>query len=87
MELININNVNNDYYDSIIIKNYKISNNNNQNIKYSFDKIFNNHADQDTINKYVSILIVNNFINGITCAIYSYGTTGSGKSYTMLGDL
>jgi hypothetical protein len=52
---------------------------------YSFDKVFPEVASQEEI--YHSVADhVRATVNGYNTTIFAYGTTGSGKSYTMTGD-
>ncbi|CAD5120729.1 DgyrCDS9291 [Dimorphilus gyrociliatus] len=53
---------------------------------YTFSKIFTSNASQEEIFKYSSENFANNFLEGYNSAIFAYGKTGSGKTFTMLGD-
>lgn len=53
--------------------------------KFSFDKIFDGSTAQSTIFDENVKINVFQFINGLNSTIMSYGASGSGKTYTMLG--
>ncbi|RAL11897.1 putative kinesin family protein (BimC) [Aspergillus homomorphus CBS 101889] len=54
---------------------------------YTFDKVFSAAADQITVYEDVVIPIVNEMLAGYNCTIFAYGQTGTGKTYTMSGDM
>ncbi|KAI8619445.1 P-loop containing nucleoside triphosphate hydrolase protein [Chytriomyces sp. MP71] len=54
---------------------------------YSFDKVFGPDADQETIYDEVVGPILEEVLMGYNCTIFAYGETGTGKTYTMEGDL
>ncbi|KAL3469362.1 P-loop containing nucleoside triphosphate hydrolase protein [Aspergillus californicus] len=54
---------------------------------YTFDKVFSAAADQVTVYEDVVCPIVNEMLAGYNCTIFAYGQTGTGKTYTMSGDM
>ncbi|TPX36931.1 hypothetical protein SmJEL517_g00912 [Synchytrium microbalum] len=54
---------------------------------YGFDKVFGPEADQDAVFTDVVAPILEEVLMGYNCTIFAYGQTGTGKTYTMEGDL
>lgn len=54
---------------------------------YQFDKVFSPAADQDMVFDEVVSPILDEVLNGFNCTIFAYGQTGTGKTYTMSGDI
>ncbi|RHZ53732.1 putative kinesin family protein (BimC) [Aspergillus thermomutatus] len=54
---------------------------------YTFDKVFSAAADQVTVYEDVVLPIVNEMLAGYNCTVFAYGQTGTGKTYTMSGDM
>ncbi|EXJ75949.1 kinesin family member 11 [Cladophialophora psammophila CBS 110553] len=54
---------------------------------YYFDKVFSPAADQAIIFDDVVAPILNEMLTGYNCTIFAYGQTGTGKTYTMSGDM
>ncbi|KAK5163098.1 Kinesin- motor protein [Saxophila tyrrhenica] len=54
---------------------------------YAFDKVFSPAADQGIIFDDVVSPILDEVLNGFNCTIFAYGQTGTGKTYTMSGDI
>ncbi|KAF7586915.1 kinesin motor protein cin8 [Aspergillus hancockii] len=54
---------------------------------YTFDKVFSAAADQITVYEDVVLPIVNEMLAGYNCTVFAYGQTGTGKTYTMSGDM
>ncbi|EED19104.1 kinesin family protein (BimC), putative [Talaromyces stipitatus ATCC 10500] len=54
---------------------------------YHFDKVFSPAADQTTLFDDVVTPILNEMLSGYNCTIFAYGQTGTGKTYTMSGDM
>ncbi|KAK2747384.1 kinesin motor protein cin8 [Onygenales sp. PD_40] len=57
------------------------------NKEYHFDKVFSPAADQAIIYEDVVAPILNEMLSGYNCTIFAYGQTGTGKTYTMSGDM
>ncbi|KAG0345628.1 kinesin motor protein cin8 [Podila humilis] len=53
---------------------------------YSFDRVFM-YSDQDCIYNEVVTPILDEVLTGYNCTVFAYGQTGTGKTYTMEGDL
>lgn len=54
---------------------------------YHFDKVFSPAADQAIIFDDVVKPILSEVLTGYNCTIFAYGQTGTGKTYTMSGDM
>ncbi|KAI8142265.1 kinesin motor domain-containing protein, partial [Fennellomyces sp. T-0311] len=54
---------------------------------YSFDRVFGPESKQDEIYRAVAQPILDEVLMGYNCTIFAYGQTGTGKTYTMEGDL
>nr|KMM69092.1 kinesin-II 85 kDa subunit [Coccidioides posadasii RMSCC 3488] len=54
---------------------------------YNFDKVFSPAADQAILFEEVVVPILNEMLAGYNCTIFAYGQTGTGKTYTMSGDM
>ncbi|KAK2767724.1 kinesin motor protein cin8 [Arachnomyces sp. PD_36] len=54
---------------------------------YHFDKVFSPAADQGVVFEDVVVPILNEMLAGYNCTIFAYGQTGTGKTYTMSGDM
>ncbi|KAB0794383.1 hypothetical protein PPYR_11222 [Photinus pyralis] len=52
---------------------------------YKFSKIFGPHATQSEIYNDVVLKKVTKFIQGINCTLLTYGSSGSGKTFTLQG--
>ncbi|KAF2867849.1 kinesin family protein-like protein [Massariosphaeria phaeospora] len=54
---------------------------------YQFDKVFSPAADQNMVFDEVVAPILDEVLEGFNCTIFAYGQTGTGKTYTMSGDI
>ncbi|KTW30625.1 hypothetical protein T552_00341 [Pneumocystis carinii B80] len=54
---------------------------------YTFDRVFGPEADQAMIFDDVVLPILREVLDGYNCTIFAYGQTGTGKTYTMTGDM
>ncbi|KAI9785564.1 MAG: kinesin motor protein cin8 [Peltula sp. TS41687] len=54
---------------------------------YHFDRVFSPAADQSMICDEVITPILDEMLQGYNCTIFAYGQTGTGKTYTMSGDM
>ncbi|KAF2771148.1 kinesin-domain-containing protein [Teratosphaeria nubilosa] len=54
---------------------------------YHFDKVFSPAADQGIVFDEVVTPILDEVLGGFNCTIFAYGQTGTGKTYTMSGDI
>ncbi|KAI5467399.1 P-loop containing nucleoside triphosphate hydrolase protein [Mariannaea sp. PMI_226] len=57
------------------------------NRSYNFDRVFSQAADQNMIFDDTVKPILDEMIAGYNCTIFAYGQTGTGKTYTMSGDM
>ncbi|KAH6692657.1 kinesin motor domain-containing protein [Plectosphaerella plurivora] len=54
---------------------------------YNFDRVFSQAADQSMVFDDVVKPILDEMLAGFNCTILAYGQTGTGKTYTMSGDM
>ncbi|KAK9322433.1 P-loop containing nucleoside triphosphate hydrolase protein [Lipomyces orientalis] len=54
---------------------------------YSFDHVFGPEADQAMVYEDVVAPILEEALAGYNCTVFAYGQTGTGKTYTMSGDV
>ncbi|KAG6368465.1 hypothetical protein INS49_002672 [Diaporthe citri] len=54
---------------------------------YAFDRVFSQAADQSMVFDDVVKPILGDMLAGFNCTIFAYGQTGTGKTYTMSGDM
>ncbi|KAJ2704642.1 hypothetical protein FB645_003074 [Coemansia sp. IMI 203386] len=54
---------------------------------YHYDAVFGPKATQEHIYEQIVSPILNEVMQGYNCTIFAYGQTGTGKTYTMEGDL
>lgn len=54
---------------------------------YTVDQVYGPDADQIMMFEQVVSPIVDEFISGLNCTVFAYGQTGTGKTYTMSGDV
>ncbi|KAH8833599.1 P-loop containing nucleoside triphosphate hydrolase protein [Flagelloscypha sp. PMI_526] len=54
---------------------------------YPFDLVFGPDADQSLIYQDVVSPMLDQVLSGYNCTLFAYGQTGTGKTYTMQGDL
>ena len=54
---------------------------------YTFDRVFGPEADQAIVYDDVVAPILDEMLLGYNCTIFAYGQTGTGKTYTMSGDM
>ncbi|KAI9865442.1 MAG: kinesin motor protein cin8 [Trichoglossum hirsutum] len=54
---------------------------------YHFDKVFSPAADQSIVYDEVVAPVLEEMLAGYNCTIFAYGQTGTGKTYTMSGDM
>lgn len=61
-------------------------NSSNKEIQTTFSRIFTSNATQKDIFNIVALPLVENVIRGRNGLLFTYGVTGSGKTYTMTGE-
>jgi kinesin family protein 11 len=54
---------------------------------YNFDRVYSPAADQTTVFDDTVKPILDEMLAGYNCTIFAYGQTGTGKTYTMSGDM
>lgn len=54
---------------------------------YTFDRVFSHAADQNVVFDDTVRPILDEMLAGYNCTIFAYGQTGTGKTYTMSGDM
>ncbi|KAK9432771.1 P-loop containing nucleoside triphosphate hydrolase protein [Lipomyces doorenjongii] len=54
---------------------------------YAFDRVFGPEADQAMVYEEVVAPILEEALAGYNCTVFAYGQTGTGKTYTMSGDV
>ncbi|CCD25247.1 Kip1p NDAI_0E04300 [Naumovozyma dairenensis CBS 421] len=54
---------------------------------YSFDRVFGAESDQETVFNDAAKNYISEMLSGYNCTVFAYGQTGTGKTYTMSGDL
>ncbi|KAJ1959103.1 Kinesin- motor protein, partial [Dipsacomyces acuminosporus] len=55
--------------------------------QYHFDRVFGPQADQELVYREIVSPILDEVMQGYNCTIFAYGQTGTGKTYTMEGDM
>ena len=63
----------------------KVGINSNDLDTYTYDNVFGEKSNQEDIFKQVAKPIVDQCLEGYNGAIFAYGQTGAGKTFTMLG--
>ncbi|ANB11921.1 Kip1p [Sugiyamaella lignohabitans] len=54
---------------------------------YTFDRVFGPEADQEMVYEEVANKSLEEMLQGFNCTVFAYGQTGTGKTYTMTGDI
>lgn len=64
---------------------HKVGRRANKNLQFFFDRVFSDT--EKTLDVYTETTknLVNSLMAGYNCSVFAYGSTGSGKTYTMLG--
>lgn len=62
-------------------------NGDNQGKVFTLDQVYGANADQELIYNNIARPLLRDFLAGMNVTILAYGLTGSGKTYTMLGDI
>ncbi|GAX20961.1 hypothetical protein FisN_1Lh376 [Fistulifera solaris] len=52
-----------------------------------FDSVFDSSSDQEVVFHRTCVNVPQQLLDGFDCAIFAYGAQGSGKTYSILGDL
>ncbi|GMM56772.1 Kip1 protein [Maudiozyma humilis] len=54
---------------------------------YSFDQVFGAESDQELVFDVTTKEYIQEMLDGYNCTVFAYGQTGTGKTYTMSGDI
>ena len=54
--------------------------------RYYFDRIFNNTQSTQQVYEKTCSHLIDSVLKGYNACVFAYGTTGSGKTYTMTGN-
>ena len=54
---------------------------------FTFDTIFNENTKQELLYNQIGKNILNDILSGYNISVFSYGYTGTGKTYTLYGDI
>lgn len=54
---------------------------------YTFDRVFGAESDQEVVFNSVAKNYISEMLQGYNCTVFAYGQTGTGKTYTMSGDI
>ncbi|KAK9767780.1 Kinesin- motor protein [Basidiobolus ranarum] len=54
---------------------------------YAFDRVFSSDTDQEHLYNSIVEPFLGEVLNGYNCTIFAYGQTGTGKTYTMEGNM
>ena len=54
--------------------------------QYAFDFAFDEETTQEDIYHFTTEMLINKVMEGFNATVFAYGATGSGKTYTMVGD-
>jgi len=54
--------------------------------RYFFDRIFNMNVDTQEVYEKTCSHLIHSVVKGYNACVFAYGTTGSGKTYTMTGN-
>ncbi|XP_067001862.2 kinesin-like protein KIF23 isoform X2 [Anabrus simplex] len=55
-------------------------------MQYTFQQVFSDQDSQKTVFDFVALPLVENLVQGKNSLLFTYGVTGSGKTYTMTGE-
>lgn len=54
---------------------------------YTFDRVFGAESDQEMVYDGIANSVLDEMLQGYNCTVFAYGQTGTGKTYTMSGDI
>lgn len=54
--------------------------------KFTFDRAFGPESKQSDVYQAVVAPLITEVLAGYNCTVFAYGQTGTGKTYTMIGD-
>lgn len=57
----------------------------NKNLQFNFDRVFNDEENNLSVYTETTKDMVEALLAGYNCSVFAYGSTGSGKTHTMLG--
>ncbi|XP_077444270.1 kinesin-like protein KIF18A [Stigmatopora argus] len=73
------------YFASQRLKNRNLNKKTKKDLKFVFDHVFAEDSTQDEIFENTTKGVLDGVMNGFNCTVFAYGSTGSGKTHTMLG--
>lgn len=53
---------------------------------FTFDRVFGPHSKQVEVYKAVVSPLIAEVLQGYNCTVFAYGQTGTGKTFTMVGE-
>lgn len=53
---------------------------------FTFDRVFGPDSKQIDVYKVVVSPLISEVLQGYNCTVFAYGQTGTGKTFTMVGD-
>lgn len=53
---------------------------------FTFDKVFGPNSKQVDVYKAVVSPLISEVLQGYNCTVFAYGQTGTGKTFTMVGE-
>ncbi|XP_065555143.1 kinesin-like protein KIF18B [Lathamus discolor] len=54
-------------------------------LDFVFDRVFGEEATQEEVFQHTTSELLDSVLEGYNCSVFAYGTTGAGKTHTMLG--
>ncbi|XP_072322751.1 kinesin-like protein KIF18A isoform X2 [Scyliorhinus torazame] len=72
------------YFYGCKVKHRDLNKRKNKDLQFVFDRVFGGDSSQSDIFEETKSILESVF-NGYNCTVFAYGTTGSGKTHTMLG--
>lgn len=83
----NLSSVQCDDFRNQVIVSYKRGRDSQALKTYKFDKVFSETSTQEEVFNECIQSILDEVLSGYNCTVFAYGQTGTGKTYTMEGNL
>ncbi|XP_063240163.1 kinesin-like protein KIF18A isoform X2 [Bacillus rossius redtenbacheri] len=74
------------FYHGSTQRNRDVTRRKNKNSEFVFDRVFGENASNNDVYEYSTREILKALFDGYNCSVFAYGATGSGKTFTMLGN-